>query len=150
MKIKLVVHDLPDKEYITIDPAPMDGPAFTGDVLTLEGVCDKADCTVLLADEFLDYIPAPALEKAIQSWCELLRHGGRIILGGTNLNDLARKWLSRSIDVGALNQAIYGNPVRKAGLHSLEQVEKVLVGNGIKITRKTILDGRFVIEGVRP
>jgi hypothetical protein len=107
MKIKLTVHDIPEKGYLTLDPAPQQGPAYKGSIVTLEGVVDAAEVTELLADSMLDYIPARAIEDAVRGWCKLLRHGGRIILGGTNANEIARLWINKQINTQVLNQAVF-------------------------------------------
>lgn len=150
MKLKLTVNDVPDNDYITLDPCPLDGLAYTGSMINLGDICDKAEATEVLASTMLDYIPAETLERAISAWCELLRHGGKIILGGTNANQLSRLWLSGYIDATEYNRYIYGaGPVRHAAIYSVADIEKHLVANGIRITRRHISDMVFIVEGIR-
>lgn len=151
MKIKLTINDIPDKDYVTIDPMPISGPAYVGSIISLDGVCDKAEVVELLGEKILDYIPHNKLEEAITGWCALLRHGGKIILGGVNTNEISRLWVTKHISPEDYNKHIFGDgSVRKAAAYSIEQIERVLLSRGIKITRKSLPGLYFVIEGERP
>ena len=152
MKIKITVNDIPDNEHITLDPCPIDGPAYSGSITNLDGICDRAEAVEILASSILDYIPTANLSQAISKWCELLRHGGKIILGGTNANEVSSLWINKQINTEQFNALLFGSgPVRHAAIYSWQEIVDILNSNGIKITRIAMSNDNigFVIEGVR-
>lgn len=152
MKIKLSVNDKPMNGYISLDPVPADPsiqPAFSGSFADLTAVVNMAECTEILADDILDYIHISDMYNVVQHWCGLLRHGGKIIIGGTDIAEVAKAIAIKAIDNKQANLILHGSRVRKASQISMDDLVSLLKSFDLKITKKRLNGMKMVVEAVR-
>lgn len=120
--------------------------------LNIDAHVRDGECTRLVADNVLDYIHISQLESAINGWVRKLRHGGTIVLGGTDITEVSKKIIRREYNIPDINILLngqgYGNYVY--GCYDLEFINKILLSLGLKIMTKRIDNCKFVIEGKRP
>jgi hypothetical protein len=116
-------------------------------------VCDDAECVELLADEILDYIHGSKLSETLNNWVRKLRHGGKIIIGGTDINTLARTIYSGKLSVIDSNKTLFGygnNPwAIKMACYSCRDISAILQEMGLKVNKKRIAGIKFVVEAER-
>ena len=96
--------------------------------------CMEAQCTEFYAPAILDIFTTADMEKIIPKWTILVRPGGKIILGGTDLYIMARAAIRRTNNLGMINNILFNRdytPTRS--LTSAESTRKFLETLGFKI-----------------
>lgn len=151
MKLHICVGGEDKPGYLNINPMAQNGkPSFKGNFKTLEGVVEVGEVTELLADTMTDFLPANDLFQTLKNWSGLLRHGGRIIVGGTDLYEVCRKTVIQELNIREANVLLYGNHVRKLGQMSLGDLVEILKSFGLKILTKRVDGVNMVVEAIRP
>lgn len=152
MKLLLTVGGLSQDGYVHVDPVPgsEDTPAFQGNFNNLTAVCDFGECREILATDIMDYVRADDVFSTLEHLSKLLAHGGKLIIGGTDLYELAKAIMNQTIDLREANVILYGNVVRKMGQLSLDHLTELLLSFGLKIHHKRVNGLNMVVEAVRP
>lgn len=119
----------------------------------LDTVCEKAQCTELLAPNVLDYIHGSALISTIKNWTSKLRHGGKLIVGGTDVVTLSKKiWTGHTSTIDA-NKLLYGTGENvwaiKQGCYSCYDISHILREEGLNIIKQKISGIRYIVEAER-
>lgn len=144
MKIQVVINQTPVGGYLHINPR-------NGDNIK-ELPCANSEATEIIAETICDYIPRHQLGGVIYHYVSKLRHGGRIVIGGTEIKELA-KTIIFDDDFEGFNQSIFGNFADtwsiKSGVSSIIEIVDTLTGYGLKITKKRIDNCQFIVEAVR-
>lgn len=156
MKLKLSVGDIPFSGYLNIDPIPQATPA-NGDLLVgdprILNMVETSECTEILAPDILDYIHISQLIPFIQLLVSKLRHGGRLIIGGTDLHTLSRCYMIGEIKTEDLVNKLYGDQFgawkNKCGAYPMHEIVAILKELGLQIVRKNLTNDKMFVEGVR-
>lgn len=157
MKIKLGVGEIPYAGYLNIDPCPLqtqaDCEVVIGDPRMLYMV-EQSECTEILAPNILDYIHVSQLVPFITLLVSKLRHGGKIILGGTDLHTICRSYMIGELKPEELINILYGEEFgawkNKVGCYPLGEISNILKELDIQIIRKQLENQYMFVEGVRP
>jgi hypothetical protein len=133
------------KLQITIDEKPMSGynyitPINGQDLSNLDNNVLDNECTEIFAPRILDYIPLEKTQTIIERWVKKMRHGGKIVLGGTDIYEVAKLIMTGTIDSKQTNIIIFGNQsgvwgVKRAAI-SLNDVCDLLIQLGLKNYKK--------------
>lgn len=161
MKVRLSVGKIPWSGYINIDPAPQieqgkenQYTAYAGDIKDLDLFVEDAQCVELLTEDCLDYISVDIIIDVIKHWIKKLRHGGRIILRGTNLESIVKMFLNGELTTLDLNHIMYGksnNPLdHKYGCFNLEDIDEICRQEGLIIVSKKLDQFEFILIAQRP
>jgi hypothetical protein len=114
------------------------------DVRNLDDVALENECLEIVAEDILDYLQIKESRTVLAHWISKLRHGGKIVVGGTD----------RSIDSESLNEIIHGSFAEswsvKLSHTTMEDLALFLESQGIKITKKRIKGFKMIVEGERP
>ena len=157
MKLKLGINEVPFSGYINIDPAPKETPSecevVVGDPRISIGVAENNECIEILAPNMLNYLHRTELVNFVSSWTGKLRHGGKIILGGVDGYEIAKKYSRKEINTEEYNTLLYG-PAKCAwgyylGAVSLNDITELLESLGLKIIKREIVGLQFIVIGVR-
>ena len=152
MKLYICINKASLPGYMHIDPKPKDEnvAAFAGSMEDIGKLAGKSECTEILAPHILDYIPFSVIGSVLGVFSSLLRHEGKLILGGNEASELARISFMNMVDPAELNNMLYGGDFRKNGIYSIDTIRASLEKLGL-VTDKIKLDsGRFTIESHRP
>lgn len=128
--------------------SPMNG----NDPFNLE--CNDNECTEIIADHILDYIPVSKCHAVLSHYISKLRHGGKIILGGVDLVEANKIAFTGVFDPIAFNELLFGKQQYawdfKRGIYSVSLITEYLQSQGLKVTKKRLTPTQFVIEAIRP
>ena len=144
--------------YLNIDPITgqdVEGAeAIRADVRNLDNLAMDSECKEIIAEDILDYLEKEDARAALSNWVSKLRHGGKIIVGGTDIYEACKQFYHRVIPLDEFNRIIHGtleNPWEVKLSHStLFELETELKRLGIKILKKRINGLNMIIEGERP
>ena len=161
MKIRLSVNKLPWSTHLNIDPCPLieqnmenQFEVFARDIRNLDSIVETSECTEILVEDGIDYVHTSVLIEVVENWLSKLRHNGTIILKGTNLETVVRKYINGQITTLDLNNILYGTQDHpwhyKSGCVNIEEVVEILQKAGLKIISKQIDNDQFVVIGRRP
>lgn len=127
----------PDNSWVTVDNRD-----------NIDGLCDDNECTMIFGQSILDSIPFEKHAEFINHLYSKLRHGGRLILGGTDIVSLSLNIFNKTINVNDANKMIYGEGhSKKCGLTTLEEVRNIM--SKILTVEKINIGISFCIEGKR-
>src|ERR1044072_4853402 len=81
--------------FINIDPLASPEEIKSGKKIVsfldnLDGVVEDSECTAILAEDILCYIPAKDVGGAIDNWIRKLRHKGTLIISGYDIFEICR------------------------------------------------------------
>jgi hypothetical protein len=130
--------------------APDDSYKCVGYRRNLDEICDDAECTEINAPDILDFIEYSKHKEFILHLIKKLRHGGVLIIGGTDITTLSLNVFSKNLSVADANQLVFGSddsPV-KVALTNLEEVRKVILETELRIT-KQICEPNFLLGAKR-
>jgi len=151
MKLYITINGDPLNTYTTLDPCGGIGK-IVQDFHNLDNVCQPNELTELLAPEILDFIHPSVFENTVKHYVSKLRHGGRIILGGTDLHDIAKKIMKSELTIQEANVYLYGgqlNWTTKCAAYSMYEIIDFLRGLGLKIIQQKCDDVKFVVTAER-
>ncbi len=152
MKLHLSVNKSSMNGYLNLDPAPIDPnsqPAFTGSFTNLSALVEDSECTEILADDILDYIVAKNIHPSLEYWTKLLRHGGKLIVGGTDLYEVAKAIVNQSLKIREANELIHGTSIQHISQISMLDLCELIKSLGLNIIVKRTNGFKMVIEAVR-
>lgn len=120
----------------------------------LDNLCESAECTRLIAEDIIDYFSSHEVDMIIDNWISKLRHGGTIVIGGIDINQVAKALHNKQIDLVQANVLLFGEQsspqdYRKSALTATKLVE-ALQGCGLKILKNRTNNYKYVIEAERP
>lgn len=137
----------PIKGYININP--MEGKDF----YNLEGI-EPASCFQIVADGMIDYIPLDKIVPVLNYWITRLRHGGKIVVGGTDSMEVCRRYYSGEISTLEFNESVHGTHDSawnfKQSQSNLMEITEVLQTIGLKIIKRKLIKHNYIIEAERP
>lgn len=113
--------------------------------------CMESQCTVFYAPLILDMFATPEIEQLIPRYGRLIKKGGKIILGGTDIYLLAQSAISRSKDLGTINNILFAKGYNIRSLTSIESTRKFLQTLNFAITKIDIDNSNFnyTIEAIK-
>jgi hypothetical protein len=154
--------------YLNIDPISEEGGELVGtryhqdnfdgsikaDVRNLDDVVMDSECVEIIAENVLDYLVFDEARSAIAHWVKKLRHGGRIVIYGTEPYEVCKQLIQRTIDIEQFNHLIHGEFTQpwdvKLSHMSMSDLQNELESHGVKILKKRVNGFSMVVEGERP
>lgn len=121
----------------------------------LDKLVDDAEATEIIANDVIDYLPASIVMDVLDHWVGKLRHGGRLVIGGTDLYEVCKGFTTYALDVHQANAHLHGhaadNPqyIKKITLTALG-LSNFLATLGLKIVKKRVTGYHFIVETERP
>ena len=124
------------------------------DIRNLSEVSQENECTEIYAADILDYLQLEESKTVVSHWVSRLRHGGKIAIGGTDIEEVCRIFKNGKITTEDFNQVVHGTFEKpwsvKLSHRKIEDLIGLLQANGIKITKKRIEGINMIVEGERP
>ena len=152
MKVFISVGEQAMSGYTNIDPSGGENK-ISMDFRCLDSICEASQCMEICAPNITDYLHHSEIMPVINNWVSKLRHGGTIIIGGSDSYEICKGVVNGKIDTIEFNVRYYGNsnsfPFIKTGMYTRHDVESILVNMGLKIVHKRINDRCFVVEAIR-
>lgn len=137
---------------ISLGLVNVDGYEHLGLRKNIDDCVEAASCNDIYAPDVLDYIHNEELVPYITHIVSKLRHGGKIVFGGTDLFELMKFGFRTEYSLSEINKKLFGElgNKEKSGCHNLAAITVLLQNLGLKIMKKRLEKDRFVIEAVRP
>lgn len=105
--------------------------------------------THLFIDRFLEFIPVEHIMEALSVWKTKLRHGASLIITGTDICQIGKAILTKTLKIPEINKILFGTGNRCC--LSLEDVVSLLEHLELKIITKRISDNfTYTIIAERP
>ena len=77
--------------YTNIDPHSYNKEGIVnGDITKLDEFVEDSEATEILATNIIDYLPYYIVGSTISAWVKKLRRGGKIIIGGVEIQELCK------------------------------------------------------------
>ena len=156
MKINLVYGEgMFSAGFLNISPFPQRDENFIlADLSNLDMFVDDAEAEVIIANDVINFLPKPTVLSTIDHWLRKLRHGGRIVIGGTDLYELARDICKQSVDLKTVNNTLYGNEImpwdtRRNSFYT-ESIVDYLQEKGLEILKQRVDKYNMIVEAIRP
>lgn len=152
MKLFIGVDVAPLNGYTTVDPVGSEN-TISVDFRSLDSVCEPAECTEIRAPNILNFIHGSELYSVLANWVSKLRHGGKLIVGGSELLECCKSVMLGQINVAEANKLFY-NEKRTPwhvnfGMYECNEIVGLLTDFGLRIEKKRINGNTFVIEAYR-
>lgn len=117
-------------------------------------VCD-AEANEIIATDVIDYLVSHEVPKIIQHWVRKLRHGGKIVIGGIDMNEVTRGFVNGDLDLETTNKLLHGQQTQP---HLVRRVNLSLIGIanflnedcGLKVMKKRMAGYSYLVEATRP
>lgn len=147
MKIQITIDDKPMSGYLYI--SPKNGQ----NLYNLDNILSDNECLEIWADKILDYIPLDKIQIFVTQLLKKLRHGGKIILGGTDIYEVSKQLMNGKINTQDCNIIMYGSQkstwdIKRSSL-TLVDLSDLLVQLGLRITKKRIAGIEMIVEAIR-
>ena len=133
------------KIFISIDGTERKG-YITHTALDISQICEDAEATEILAPGVLDYIKFEEAIPYLEMVVKKMRHGSKLVIGGTEVTELCKALVVRNIDEETFNQKLYNH---KRGIHSLFTIANLLQDMGLIINRKKLEGFTYLVEAER-
>ena len=116
-----------------------------GDIVKMEGVEDS-EATEIIASDVINFTHIGSINDLLSGWIKKLRHGGRIVLGGVEIDEVCKAFVSKAIDINQFNKIIHEGRVSQI---TCADLEKILIKHGLTVTKKRTDNFNMIIEATR-
>lgn len=159
MRVRLSVGQQPFQGYLNIDPHPKQGTLgeyeqVVSDFRTgLDEFVEDSECTELLGVGVLNYVQADNMYDFINTLCRKIRNGGTLVIQGTDILQLSKRYVNGELDTVEFNRYLYGQGRGvwdfNMGMMTLGELESIIVDFGLVVTSKTLNDFTYSISAER-
>jgi hypothetical protein len=115
----------------------------------LDEVCQPNEAFEIYCPTILDFIPFAEHTNFINHLLSKLRHGGKLVIGGTDIVSVSLALFTKTLSTEQVNSLLYGDRVgeTKRGMTCLEQVRSIVSQH--LVIQKLIPGMNFVVEAIR-
>src|SRR5690348_14687224 len=118
-------------------------PFETGKLVwTLDGICDNGEVDEIIAIDCVDYIDSNLASDVVANWIGKLAHGGKLIVGGTDLYEISRSFSSYKVPLDFVNTMLHGSQQNallfKKAVYTGAAMAEYLKSHGLKIMKQRI------------
>ncbi len=153
MKINISINKPALNGYLNLSPMGGENQCV-GQITNLNGLAEDAECTEILADDILDFIPSNEILNVLRHYTSKLRHGGKLTIGGTDLHSLCQAIVTKQLNCVEANHLLHGQQdgpwAFKYGQINMDDLVKLLSDLGLQITKKRLNSFKMCVEAVRP
>jgi hypothetical protein len=112
-----------------------------------------AEAKELIANNILEYVKLSDVLNTLEYLISKIRHGGRLIISGTDIDSVAQDYCQHKLTIEELNILIHGDQrdisnVKLVTL-SMNDLISFLTKSGFNILRKTYHEYIYIIEAQR-
>lgn len=134
--------------YLHVSPMNGDNPT------DLDRYVDNNECSEILCDEIINYIPITELYKYFVKLESKLAHNGKLIINSNDSIEIAKLYHNGNIDTLTFNNLIYGTRANtwefKQSVICLDEAVAIFKNLNLKILSKKISQYNFILVGERP
>jgi hypothetical protein len=121
----------------------------------LDEAADDAEATEIVLNNYLEYVPLPQLTEFLAHVVAKLRHGGTLVITGTDAYAVAKDYVHYELSIEDFNILLHGNQddeqnVKVATLTVHGLVNFLTRDFGLDVVRQSLEDYVYIIEVTRP
>jgi len=125
-----------------------------GDVTNLNKNVDDGELNELRALDVINYVEIDKVEGTINNWCQKIRLGGKIIIGGLDLMEVCKSFSEYKSDLTEVNILLHGSQekpylIRRSSFTALGLSEYLQSKFNFKIIKKRVNGYRMIVEARR-
>jgi len=143
MKLYIMVNQQPLQGYVNIDVSK-----HPIDLGNLDQVCEDAECTEIVLNDILRFIPYSQIPTVIQHLSKKLRHNGKVTFIFSDLNNIIRKYNKATINEQDLNNLMFSNGGRSC--FSYTYLLAIIKAVKIDVKSVDIGDNQVIVIAERP
>lgn len=143
MKIHLITNQEELNGYININ-------ALQEDVSNLDKHVMDTECTELITNNTINYIPQNQITQVLNHWISKLRHGATISISSLDIYQVCRSHYNMSLNTSDVINLIYGGTPPKISVLSMKDLSDFLTQRKLKILKKRATNYESVIIARRP
>lgn len=143
--------------YLNLHPFAMQDTEDVkiADIKNINRWVNDAEALEIIATDALDYLVLYEVPRVLAHWISKLRHGGKIVVGGTDMQEVARGFVNGDINLETANKLLHGMQTQP---HLVKRVNLTLIGvcaflendYGLQIMKKRKAGYNYIVEAVRP
>lgn len=153
MRLNITFGGEPVNGFLNVDPY-FDHDGKTKCAIDNIDCVDNNECEEIIALDVLEYIPVQLADKTIDHWVSKLAHGGKLTVNATNIRQVARSVINKSVNLDELNEYIYGSQrfdwEIKRGMVDLDRLCGAMISKGLKIVSKRLDGLKMFVTAERP
>lgn len=130
-KIQITIDQPNINGYIYASP---DNKELKQDFIELSQFATECEVSEIYAPEILDALTSDNITKYITEWISLLKVGGKLIIGGTDIYLLSKMIIHRNIDLKTLNELLFKRSYFIRSFSSIEHIRGFLEAQDLYIT----------------
>jgi hypothetical protein len=154
MKLNLTLGGTPKNGYLNIDPYFEAEGKTKADLGNLNEYVDDNECSQILALDILEYLPVPVADQILNHWISKLAHNGQLILSATNVRQVCKCIINKSLPLDVSNELLYGSQRYdwevKRGMVDIERLTSALQSKGLRILSKRLNGLQMCVVAERP
>lgn len=143
--------------HINIDPLgdPENSKIHIGDWKNLDEWVDDAEATEIIAlYGIVEFIPRTEINTIVDHWVKKLRHGGTLIIGFTDIYEVAREFVNFNLSTTEVNKAFHGEQgrpehVKRCSFTTAGMSEYLAILHDMNIIKKRLNGFDAVVEAQR-
>jgi len=124
------------------------------DITSLDKHIDDSEVDELRAMDVINYIEIGKVESTINNWCQKIRLGGKIIIGGVDLMEVCKSFSEYKSDLTEVNILLHGTQdkpylIRRSSFTALGLSDYLESRFNFNITKKRVNNYELMIEARR-
>tara|TARA_R100000315_G_C5233950_1_gene145056 strand:+ start:1892 stop:2377 length:486 start_codon:yes stop_codon:yes gene_type:complete len=143
--------------HININPFadnPDGNILIRADITNLDKHVDDGELYELRAVDVINYIEIDKVESTINNWCQKIRLGGKIIIGGIDLMEVCKSFSEYKSDLTEANILLHGSQekpylIKRSSFTSLGLSDYLQSKFNFTIIKKRINSYKMIIEARR-
>lgn len=142
MKIQLMTSQKELNGYINIK--------LEDGVSNLDSHVMTAECTELVTNNTINYIPPAQIPQVLDHWISKLRHGASISITSLDMYQVCRSCYNLSLTMSEVTELVYGGSPPKVSAISMIDLSTYLKQKGLTILKKRATNYESVLIAQRP
>ena len=124
------------------------------DVSNLDKHVDDSELQELRALDVINYVEIDKVESTINNWCQKIRLGGKIIMGGVDLMEVCKSFSEYKTDLTEVNVLLHGQQdkpylIRKSSFTAIGLCDYLQSRFNFTIIKKRVNSYQMTIEARR-
>ena len=118
------------------------------DLGKLDNLCEASECTKIIINDVLKFMPYDKIPFVIQHLASRLRHRGTITFIFTDINSMVREYNLATINEKTLNRLLYENGSRSS--FSIDYLERIFKAVRLNVKEANISKEQVIMTVERP
>jgi hypothetical protein len=152
MRLNITVGGEPKNGYYNIDPlaSDNDGVKVAVPMHELGKVVEDAECTEIIVEDSICYLPHDHVPSILSHWISKLRHRGSLIITDFDAREVVKRYMAGTISLTQFNEIMYGRGTTKKNGLDINLLTTYLKNFNMQIVSKKLDNYRYTVIARRP